>query len=120
LRQILRRLAEQAGTAMMAVPAFIFLPKGIFVLNPIKKSFAYGDHTVTLETAEIARQAGGAVMVTMDDTVVLATVVGALKRQAGPGFLSTDRRLSGAHLRRRPHPGRLLQARRGVLRKRKS
>jgi polyribonucleotide nucleotidyltransferase len=62
------------------------LPKGIVVLNPIKKSFAYGDHTVTLETAEIARQAGGAVMVTMDDTVVLATVVGALNAKPGQDF----------------------------------
>jgi polyribonucleotide nucleotidyltransferase len=62
------------------------LPKGIFVLNPIKKSFAYGDHTVTIETAEIARQAGGAVMVTMDDTVVLATVVGALNAKLGQDF----------------------------------
>jgi len=56
------------------------------VLNPIKKSFAYGDHTVTIETAEIARQAGGAVMVTMDDTVVLATVVGALNPKPGQDF----------------------------------
>jgi len=62
------------------------LPKGIVVLNPIKKSFAYGDHTVTLETAEIARQAGGAVMVTMDDTVVLATVVGARNAKPGQDF----------------------------------
>ncbi len=56
------------------------------MLNPIKKSFAYGDHTVTIETAEIARQAGGAVMVTMDDTVVLATVVGALNAKPGQDF----------------------------------
>ncbi len=56
------------------------------MLNPIKKSFAYGDHTVTLETAEIARQAGGAVLVTMDDTVVLATVVGALNAKPGQDF----------------------------------
>jgi len=62
------------------------LPKGNIVLNPIKKSFAYGDHTVTLETAEIARQAGGAVMVTMDDTVVLATVVGARNAKPGQDF----------------------------------
>ena len=48
-----------------------------------KKSFAYGAHTVTLETGEIARQAGGAVLVTMDDTVVLATVVA--KSSAKPG-----------------------------------
>ncbi|MCF8174889.1 MAG: polyribonucleotide nucleotidyltransferase [Burkholderiaceae bacterium] len=56
------------------------------MLNPIKKSFAYGDHTVTLETAEIARQAGGAVIVTMDDTVVLATVVGARNAKPGQDF----------------------------------
>jgi polyribonucleotide nucleotidyltransferase len=62
------------------------LPKGIVVLNPIKKSFAYGAHTVTLETAEIARQAGGAVLVTMEDTVVLATVVGAKNAKPGQDF----------------------------------
>ena len=39
------------------------------------KKFPYGAHTVTLETGEIARQAGGAVVCSMDDTVVLATVV---------------------------------------------
>ncbi|MCM2306942.1 MAG: polyribonucleotide nucleotidyltransferase [Sulfuritalea sp.] len=55
-------------------------------MNPIKKSFAYGEHTVTLETAEIARQAGGAVMVTMNDTVVLATVVGARNAKPGQDF----------------------------------
>jgi polyribonucleotide nucleotidyltransferase len=53
------------------------------VLTSTKKSFPYGSHTVTLETGEIARQAGGAVLVSMDDTVVLATVVGA--REAKPG-----------------------------------
>ena len=53
------------------------------MLTAIKKSFAYGAHTVTLETGEIARQAGGAVMVNMDDTVILATVVA--KREAKPG-----------------------------------
>lgn len=42
----------------------------------IKKSFRYGNHTVTLETGEVARQATAAVMVSMDDTVVLVTVVG--------------------------------------------
>ena len=49
----------------------------------IKKTFAYGAHTVTIETGEIARQAGGAVIVNMDDTIVLATVVAA--REAKPG-----------------------------------
>ena len=53
------------------------------MFNKVTKSFAYGAHTVTLETGEIARQAGGAVVVSMDDTVVLATVVGA--REAKPG-----------------------------------
>ncbi|EAR20858.1 polyribonucleotide nucleotidyltransferase [Nitrococcus mobilis] len=43
---------------------------------PVKKAFQYGDHTVTLETGRIARQASGAVMVNMSDTVVLVTVVG--------------------------------------------
>lgn len=42
----------------------------------IKKSITYGRHRLTLETGEIARQAHGAVLVTMDDTVVLVTVVG--------------------------------------------
>lgn len=45
-------------------------------MNPIRKEFSYGDHVVTLETGEIARQADAAVMVEMDGTVVLVTVVG--------------------------------------------
>jgi len=44
-------------------------------VTPIKKTFQFGDQTVTLETGEIARQADGAVLVTMDDTVVLVTAV---------------------------------------------
>ncbi len=52
-------------------------------MNPIKKTFRYGDHSVILETGEIARQANGAVMVSMDDTVVLVTVVG--RKSAKPG-----------------------------------
>ena len=44
-------------------------------MKAIKKSFQFGRHQVTLETGEIARQADGAVMVTMDDTVVLVTCV---------------------------------------------
>ena len=47
------------------------------------KTFQYGHHTVTLETGEIARQASGAVMVNMDDTVVLVTVVA--KKEVKPG-----------------------------------
>ncbi len=56
------------------------------MLTSTKKSFSYGAHTVTLETGEIARQAGGAVLVTMDDTVVLATVVGAPVAKPGQDF----------------------------------
>ncbi len=52
-------------------------------MNPIKKTFQYGDHTVTMETGEIARQATGAVLVNMSDTVVLVTVVG--RKEADPG-----------------------------------
>ena len=44
-------------------------------MNPIKKTFQYGEHSVSLETGEIARQADAAVMVNMADTVVLVTVV---------------------------------------------
>jgi polyribonucleotide nucleotidyltransferase len=55
-------------------------------LNPIKKTFTYGAHQVTLETGEIARQAGGAVMVSMDDTVVLCSVVGSKHAKSGQDF----------------------------------
>ena len=44
-------------------------------LKPITRSFKYGRHTVTLETGAIGRQADGAVVASMDDTAVLATVV---------------------------------------------
>ncbi len=53
------------------------------MLTPFKKSFTYGAHTVTLETGEIARQANGAVLVSMEETVVLATVV--IAKDAKPG-----------------------------------
>ncbi|HEY9104055.1 polyribonucleotide nucleotidyltransferase [Chitinimonas sp.] len=56
------------------------------MFNRISKSFAYGKHTVTLATGEIARQASGAVMVSMDDTVVLVTVVGAKNVKPGQDF----------------------------------
>jgi len=53
------------------------------VFEIAKKTFTWGTNTVTLETGEIARQATGAVVVTMDDTVVLATVVA--RKEAKPG-----------------------------------
>ncbi|WP_156493759.1 hypothetical protein, partial [Oleiphilus sp. HI0125] len=43
-------------------------------MNPVTKQFQYGNSTVTLETGRIARQAAGAVMVTVDDTSVLVAV----------------------------------------------
>jgi len=55
-------------------------------VSAIKKSFRYGDHTVTIETGELARQADGAVLVTMSDTVVLVTAVGLKKATPGRDF----------------------------------
>ena len=53
-------------------------------MNPLIKKFQYGNHTVTLETGRIARQATGAVLCSIDNTSVLCTVVGA--REAKPGM----------------------------------
>ena len=55
-------------------------------MNPIKKSFQYGDQTVTFETGEIARQASGAVMVSMGETMVFVTVVGLKRGSEGRDF----------------------------------
>ena len=55
-------------------------------MNPIKKTFTYGSHQVTLETGEIARQAHGAALCTIDETVVLATVVATREPRAGQDF----------------------------------
>ncbi|MGI9330052.1 MAG: polyribonucleotide nucleotidyltransferase [Gammaproteobacteria bacterium] len=52
-------------------------------MKSIKRSFQYGDHEVTIETGEIARQADGAVLVSVGDTVVLVTAVG--RKEADPG-----------------------------------
>ena len=52
-------------------------------LSIVKKTLQYGAHQLTLETGEIARQAGGAVLVSLDDTVVLVTVVA--RKDATPG-----------------------------------
>lgn len=52
-------------------------------MSKITKTFTYGDHQVTLETGEIARQADGAVMVDMGGTTVMVTAVG--KKEAEPG-----------------------------------
>ncbi|CAA0324821.1 polynucleotide phosphorylase/polyadenylase [Alteromonas alvinellae] len=55
-------------------------------MTPITKSFQYGQHTVTLETGVIARQATAAVLASMDDTSVLVTVVGKKEAKADQDF----------------------------------
>ncbi|CCN35808.1 Polyribonucleotide nucleotidyltransferase [Vibrio nigripulchritudo SO65] len=55
-------------------------------MNPIVKTFQYGNHTVTIETGAIARQATAAVMVNMDDTAVFVSVVGKKEAVEGQDF----------------------------------
>ena len=55
-------------------------------MKSINKSFQFGDRQVTIETSEIARQADGAVLVNMDDTMVLVTAVGVREAKEGQGF----------------------------------
>lgn len=55
-------------------------------MNVVRKTFQYGDHEITLETGRIARQASGAVMVTMGNTSVLCTVVAEQKTRPGQDF----------------------------------
>ena len=56
------------------------------MFNKIVKEFKWGQHNVRLETGEIARQASGAVIVDVEDTVVLATVVAKTEAKAGQDF----------------------------------
>ncbi len=56
------------------------------MFNKVTKTFQWGQHTVTMETGEIARQATGAVLVNIDDTVVLATVVATKSAKPGQDF----------------------------------
>jgi polyribonucleotide nucleotidyltransferase len=55
-------------------------------VNPVSKTFQYGGQTVTLETGRIARQASGAVMVTIENTSVLCTVVAEKTQRPGRDF----------------------------------
>lgn len=92
-------------------------------MTPIKKTFQYGQHTVTLETGEIARQASGAVLVNMADTVVLVTMVATREIVEGRDFLPlrvdyqersyAAGRIPGGFFRRegRPSEGETLTAR---------
>ncbi len=59
-------------------------------MNPIVKTFQYGNHTVTLETGVMARQANGAVMISMDDTSVLVSVVGKKRSRRRPELFPSD------------------------------
>jgi len=56
------------------------------MFKKVVKSFQWGNHQVTMETGEIARQSGGAVIVNVDDTVVMGTVVAARSAKAGQNF----------------------------------
>lgn len=56
------------------------------MLTPIIRKFQYGQHTVTIETGMMARQATAAVMVSMDDTSIFVTVVGQKKAKPGQSF----------------------------------
>ena len=55
-------------------------------MTPIKKTIPFGPRDLVLETGEIARQASGAVLASLGDTTVLATVVGARSAQHGRDF----------------------------------
>ena len=84
-------------------------------MTPVKKEFQYGEHTVKLETGEIARQATGAVMASMGDTTVLVTVVADKKGGEGRDFfpLTVDYqektyaagKIPGGFFRREGRPG---------------
>ena len=56
------------------------------IFNKVSKTFQWGQNTVTMETGEIARQSTGAVLLDMDGTVVLATVVAKTQSQTGHNF----------------------------------
>ena len=56
------------------------------MFNKVTKTFQWGQHKVILETGEISRQAGGAVIVNIDDTVILATVVASKGAKPGQDF----------------------------------
>ena len=55
-------------------------------MNPVKKTFQYGGKTVTLETGRVARQATGSVLISIDNTVVLCTVVAKKDMREGQDF----------------------------------
>src|SRR5260363_118632 len=58
----------------------------MMMFNKVVKQFQWGNHPVRLETGEIARQAGGAALVDVDETLALATVVGAKSARPSQDF----------------------------------
>ncbi len=77
-------------------------------MQKLSKTFQFGEHTVTIETGEIARQAT-TVMVNMADTVVMVAVVGQKEAKPGQSFLSFNGQLPGKILRGRAYSWWLLQ-----------
>ncbi|MBN9781004.1 MULTISPECIES: polyribonucleotide nucleotidyltransferase [Providencia] len=85
------------------------------MLNPIVRKFQYGQHTVSIETGMIARQASAAVMVNMDDTAVFVTAVAQKKVKEGQDFFPLTvnyqertyaaGRIPGSFFRREGRPG---------------
>ncbi len=85
------------------------------MLNPIVRKFQYGQHTVTIETGMMARQATAAVMVNMDDTAVFVTAVAQKKVKEGQDFFPLTvnyqertyaaYRIPGSFFRREGRPG---------------
>ncbi len=74
------------GSGEVACTSHIDQEKPMSIFNKVTKTFQWGQNTVTMETGEIARQANGAVLLDMDGTVVLATVVGKTEGKAGQDF----------------------------------
>jgi polyribonucleotide nucleotidyltransferase len=74
------------GFARVACTLQIHRRLKMTMFNKVSKTFQWGQHTVTMETGEIARQATGAVLLDMDGTVVLATVVAKTESKAGQDF----------------------------------
>jgi polyribonucleotide nucleotidyltransferase len=74
------------GSGEVACTSQIDQEKNMSIFNKVTKTFQWGQNTVTMETGEIARQANGAVLLDMDGTVVLATVVGKTEGKAGQDF----------------------------------
>jgi len=74
------------GSGEVACTSHIDQEIQMSIFNKVTKTFQWGQNTVTMETGEIARQASGAVLLDMDGTVVLATVVAKTEGKAGQDF----------------------------------